>query len=160
MGFTLKEVLLQSWDYAMDQEDWAPPLAAALQGVNEEQALWKPKGEAGNSIWETVNHLAYYKERLLRNIKGLPPLPDLESNTATFTVTESGEEDWKAAVENLKNVHAELREYIAALDEDGGPENKRTELLMSLVLHDSYHTGQIVLVRKLQGSWPGQRSFD
>lgn len=34
------------------------------------------------------------------------------------------------------------------------------EEVMSLILHDAYHTGQIVLVRKLQGSWPGTRRFD
>ena len=30
----------------------------------------------------------------------------------------------------------------------------------SLVLHDAYHTGQIMFIRKLQGSWPSRRSFD
>lgn len=159
----ISDVLLQNWDYAMDIEDWAPPLSAALEGVNAEQASWKP-GEAGNSIWETVKHLTYYKERLLIKLKGLPKLPDLESNDATFTVTESGEEAWGQAVAKLKSVHASLREVIEALEEGvydwGGSGHAPGEEVMSLILHDCYHTGQIVLVRKLQGSWPSHRSFN
>ncbi|WP_054939193.1 DinB family protein [Paenibacillus ihuae] len=159
----ISDVLLENWDYAMDIEDWAPPLSAALEGVNAEQASWKP-GAAGNSIWETVNHLTYYKERLLIKLKGLPKLPDLESNDATFTVTENGEEAWGQAVAKLKSVHASLREIIEALEEGaydwGGSGHAPGEEVMSLILHDCYHTGQIVLVRKLQGSWPSHRSFN
>lgn len=160
----ISEVLLENWDYVMDVEDWAPPLSTALEGVNSEQASWKPEGVAGNSIWETVNHLTYYKERLLRKLKGLEQLPDLENNDATFTVTESGEDAWNGAVARLKTVHASLREIIEALEEGaydwGGSGHAPGEEVMSLILHDSYHTGQIVLVRKLQGSWPGTRSFN
>lgn len=160
----ISEVLLQNWDYAMNIEDWSPPLSDALNGVSSEQALWKPQGAAGNSIWETVNHLTYYKERLLRKLKGLPKLPDLESNDATFTVTESGDEAWQQAVDKLKSVHADLRVIIEALEEGaydwGGSGHAPGEEVMSLILHDAYHTGQIVLVRKLQGSWPSNRQFN
>ncbi|MFE4710871.1 MULTISPECIES: DinB family protein [unclassified Paenibacillus] len=159
----ISDVLLQNWDYAMDVEDWSPPLSDALDGVNSTQASWKPQGAAGNSIWETVNHLTYYKDRLLRKLKGLPKQPELESNDDTFTVTESGEEAWQKAVEQLKSVHAQLREVIEALEEGaydwGGSGHAPGEEVMSLILHDAYHTGQIVLLRKLQGSWPAQRSF-
>lgn len=29
----------------------------------------------------------------------------------------------------------------------------------NILLHDAYHTGQIVQIRKLQGSWPAHRSY-
>lgn len=163
MSGPLNEVLLRNWDYAMEEEDWSPPLKTALDGVDVEQALWKPQGAAANSIWETVNHLLYYKERLLRKLQGLPKLPDLESNTATFTVTDTGEQAWKQTVERLKQVHAELREIISSFGEEASERNGSGhapgEEVMSLILHDAYHTGQIVLVRKLRGSWPSTRSF-
>jgi hypothetical protein len=31
--------------------------------------------------------------------------------------------------------------------------------LTSIILHDAYHIGQIIQIRKLQGSWPANRSF-
>lgn len=160
----ISEVLLENWDYAMDIEDWAPPLSHAIEGVTSDQATWKPEGGAANSIWETVNHLTYYKVRLLHKLKGLPKLPEAENNDATFTMTVSGEVEWEKAVANLKSVHASLREVIEALEEGaydwGGSGHAPGEEVMSLILHDAYHTGQIVLVRKLQGSWPSKRVFD
>ncbi|KTD88470.1 DinB family protein [Paenibacillus etheri] len=160
----ISEVLLQNWDYCMDIEDWAPPLSDALEGVDSKQALWKPEGGAANSIWETVNHLTYYKVRLLRKLKGLPKQPDAESNDDTFTVTTEGEEAWAKAVADLKDVHAALREIIEALEEGaydwGGSGHAPGEEVMSLILHDSYHTGQIIMLRKLQGSWVSNRSFN
>lgn len=163
MSETMVNVLLQNWDYAMEQEDWAPPLKDALAGVDDVQALWKPEGEAANSIWETVNHLLYYKERLLRKFKGLPQLSSAENNDDTFTVAESGPDAWAKAVQHLREVHAELRAEIAKFGGGAftreGERHAPGEEIMSLILHDSYHTGQIVLVRKLQGSWPAQRHF-
>lgn len=159
----ISEVLLQNWDYVMDTEDWAPPLADALNGVTREQALWKPEGRAANSIWETVNHLTYYKERLLQKLKGLPQTNHADNNDGTFTVTESGEGAWEQTVQRLKDAHAGLREIIEALGEGaydwGGSGHAPGEEVMSLILHDAYHTGQIVLIRKLQGSWPSTRRF-
>ena len=160
----ISDVLLQNWDYCMDVEDWSPPLSDALDGVDSQNAIWKPQGEAANSIWETVNHLTYYKERLLRKLKGQEQSPDLGSNDDTFTVTEAGEAAWQNAISRLKKVHADLREIIEALEEGaydwGGSGHAPGEEVMSLILHDAYHTGQIVLVRKLQGSWPSRRSFN
>ena len=159
----ISDVLLQNWDYCMDVEDWSPPLSDALEGVDSQQASWKPQGEAANSIWETVNHLTYYKERLLRKLKGLEKEPDLESNDDTFSVTETGDEAWQNAVSRLKKVHADLRVIIEALEEGaydwGGSGHAPGEEVMSLILHDVYHTGQIIMTRKLQGSWPSRRSF-
>jgi uncharacterized damage-inducible protein DinB len=159
----IHEVLLENWDYAMDTEDWWPPLATALNGVDSTEAGWKPQGGNVNSIWETVNHLTFYKERLLRKLAGLPQLPDLENNEATFTVAAAGEEAWEQAVSKLKSVHASLRKVIvelggAAFDQNGGDQSPGKKL-MSLIQHDAYHTGQIILLRKLQNSWPSNRSF-
>jgi len=159
---TIRELLQQNWQYTMDTEDWSPPLSVALDGVDHTLALWKPVGAAGNSIWETVNHLTYYKERLLHRLQGLPKWPDAADNDATFTVTASGEEEWQKAVAKLKAIHASLLEEIAKLTEaqlNGADSTVTPQSFMSLILHDAYHTGQIILVRKLQGSWQANRSF-
>lgn len=50
MGQTQEQ--LQRWDECFDQEGWYPPFVPALDGVTSEEAVWKPEGEAVNSIWE------------------------------------------------------------------------------------------------------------
>lgn len=87
----MKELLLQNWDYAMGQEDWYPPILPALKDVTVEQALWKPEGQAANSIWENVQHLLYYKQRLLARLEGTPLPNEGIGNDETFLIHDTSE---------------------------------------------------------------------
>ncbi len=153
----MKELLLQNWDYAMGQEDWYPPILPALKDVTTEQALWKPEGQAANSIWENVQHLLYFKQRLLEILKGKPIHNEGIDNDETFLIHETSEEAWNTAREQLQEIHAALRQKFEEMPE--AEINESPQRIFSLIMHDAYHTGQIVFIRKLQGSWPAKRSF-
>ena len=58
------DLLLNKLDSTFDKESWYAPFKHAIEGLTAEQAMWKPAGETTNTIWENVNHLTYYKERL------------------------------------------------------------------------------------------------
>jgi hypothetical protein len=63
------ELLLHGWDHTYDKEDWYPPLFDALKGVTADQAVWLPERfESPSTIWGNVNHLIFYKERLLKKM--------------------------------------------------------------------------------------------
>lgn len=158
---TRKDILLHAWDFSED-EGWYPPLFHALDGVDVETAAWRPQGAAANTIWETVVHLTFFKERLVHRLDG-KTWTETESNDDTFRVDGSGEADWRQAVQRLHDAHRTLRERIAAFEEadldrvfHGAPAGAQ---VLDLVVHDAYHTGQIILVRKLKGAWPERRSF-
>ncbi|CAM2981400.1 DinB family protein [Paenibacillus sediminis] len=156
------ELLLRKWDQCYDQEDWYPPLADAIKGITKEQAQWRPQGEASNTIWETVNHLLYYKERFLKRLKNEEQEEHL-GNDDTFAAASNGM-GWQEAGARLKAVHMEIRELLAGLNDDDVdrplPNVTIAEQAASLIAHDAYHTGQIILIRKLQGSWPARRSYE
>lgn len=157
------ELLLRGWDYCYDEEGWSPPLKDALNGVTAEQANWRPAGEHVNTIWETVEHLIYYKERLLQQLTNQSDNSPAVDNDSTFAVQSSGEDGWQAAQTRMREVHQALRDHIAAwTDADFDrpiPKNLAGDWVSSLIQHDAYHTGQIIFLRKLQGSWPSRRSF-
>lgn len=153
----VRNLLLQYWDFSMDQEDWYPPLADVLKEVTLEQALWKPEKGAANSIWENVQHLLYFKERLLRRLTDPSYQPEEIGNDDTFRIPEASERAWREVKDRLAEVHASLHEKLEQLPEDEVDE--KPQRFMSLITHDAYHTGQIVLLSKLQGSWPAKRSF-
>ncbi|GAA0372567.1 DinB family protein [Bacillus horti] len=157
-----KEILLMSWDAAMDRQGWYPPLAAALESMNAEQAAWRPEGKATNTIWETVRHLIFYKKRLLQQWQGIQP-EESESNDATFTVDEQGEEAWEQTVSELISIHREIRDLLAQCSEEDLdrpiPDFPIGGHVLNLFVHDAYHTGQIVSIRKLQGSWPERKDY-
>lgn len=158
------DLLLHQFKITFEREDWFPHLQMALNGVTAEQAKWSPEGEAGNTIWGIVNHLIYYKERFLQLLQGEKPDFSAQNNTATFDLDESTEEQWQATLQRLQDIHNGFVQYLKTKTEDDFEKpllkTSNTGLtIQSILLHDAYHTGQIVLLRKLQGSWPATRNF-
>ncbi|MGG1662331.1 DinB family protein [Brevibacillus sp. NRS-1366] len=159
------ELLLHEWECTYDKEDWYPPLKDALAGLTAAQASWRPDGLAANTIWENVSHLLYFKERLLHRLLGTDFPLSAESNDDTFTPSGGPEDEnaWQATVDRMKNVHRQIHEKLTLLSEEAFdqplPSTPLGQSVMSIVLHDAFHTGQIVQIRKLQGSWPERRSF-
>lgn len=157
-----KDILIQGWDFAYEVEDWYPPITAALKDVDFTEAVWKPSGMATHTIAELVTHLLYYKERFLFRLKGLEWKVSIDSNDDTFHTTKvSTAEEWKAAVDKLYKVQREIKDVLTTL-EDSGWQKVIAKIsvdrqALSLMMHDAYHTGQIILIRKLSGSWPDKR---
>ncbi|MFY0543651.1 DinB family protein [Brevibacillus sp. H7] len=160
------ELLLHELELTFDKEGWFPPLKDALKGLTAAQASWRPPGEAANTIWETVNHMLFYKERLLQVIQGIDPIHTANSNDDTFAVdhTVDDEEAWQATINRAERIQRELHNLLSAMsDADFDRLFSQTSLGLStfnIIMHDAFHTGQIVQTRKLQGSWPARRSFD
>lgn len=159
------DLLLHQLECSYEKEDWYPPLGAALEGVTAAQASWRPPG-AANTIWETVNHLLYYKERLLARLQGTEFFNSAQDNDDTFKVTAAPDDEqaWKDTVNRMKSVHEAIKNTLASLEEDAFdkplPQKSLGLSVSSIIMHDAYHTGEIVQIRKMQGSWPARRSFD
>ncbi len=148
----MAELLKTLYDHTWDREGWEAPLAHALKGLTAKEAAWRPAGGA-NTIWQTLNHLNHYDERTLAELTGGTPPPQAADNDATFSAPgdPADEAGWQQAVQRRNRIGQGLAAAIAAL-----PEAKAGELA-AWVLHAAYHTGQIVQVRKEQGSWPAHR---
>src|SRR4029079_10105667 len=151
-----KEILLEQFAACYDENGWFVALLNALEGVTADQAAWKPEN-VYNSIWENVNHLIFWNERWLQRYRGELNKPEDVENKGTF---HSGETDWQAPLEKLDAVMAEWREKLRSIDEDklASPVNSEYHApwrspLAHQNIHNAYHIGQIVLLRKLQGSW-------
>lgn len=159
---SVHDLLLKQLDYSSKTEDWYPPLKAALEGLSEEQANFRPTGEAANTIWEIASHILFYKERLLVWLKGEWFISDIKSNDDTFTAFVR-EETWQSFIKRVEQNSEELERIVNSLsEEDLKKEHKGknyAQMISSINLHDAYHTGQIIQIRKLQGSWPDKRSF-
>ena len=158
-----KDILLQGWDFTYDIEGWYPPLKDALQDVDHEMASCKAEGRASNTIGELVNHLLYYKKRFLYRLENRTWPVKINTNDDTFFIEDySTPSNWKNLTQELASVHNGIREKLAHLkDEDldaARPNDPVDRQILDLILHDAYHTGQIILIRKLYGSWPEYRN--
>lgn len=156
---TTKEILLEQFGASYDENGWFVALKNALLNLSAEQAAWKAEG-SDNSIWETLSHLNYYNEAYLKRFKGIDYEYDVSSNDETFSSDENAsEEAWGKEVERFVAVMSEWRALLEAADDarlDEAVPKKETPwsaLVAHINVHNAYHGGQIVLLRKLQGSW-------
>jgi uncharacterized damage-inducible protein DinB len=141
-------------DYAADREGYHAPLHAAIDGLTAAQAAWLPP-DGGHTIRQLAEHLRFWKRKVVRSLAGEPWTPTGD-NDATFGLPGDPKDDagWAALVEDLRAAHADLRQAVGGAELDGPEEPTLRTILIWVATHDSYHTGQIVQLRKRQGSWP------
>ena len=154
----IKGLLLEQFSTCFDQNGWFVSVSNAIEGLNAERAAWKPNGTE-NSIWESLGHLTFYNFAYLERFKGVNFEYPTDNNDETF-VAGSSDEDWKRDVERFNALMNEWRDLIERANESKFSEpvsqtNKATwaTLISNVNAHNAYHAGQILLIRKLQGSW-------
>jgi uncharacterized damage-inducible protein DinB len=155
-----KETLLKQFTNCYDKNGWFVALRNALKGVTAEQAVWKATG-ADNSIWETLAHVSYYNNAYLQRFKGIDYEYATADNDETFEGAENAsEENWRAHVAKFDSIMTAFRDLLTAAEEakfdqpvPQKTERKWAELIADINAHNAYHGGQILLLRKLQGSW-------
>jgi hypothetical protein len=105
-----------------------------------------------------VNHLNYYNALLVRQINGTTPRNKASNNKATFgDIGEPADsEKWKAVLAETRLICENLRKSLAQVN-DSQLDEELVGGLARQILHNVYHIGQIVLIRKQQGSWPKER---
>lgn len=162
---TTKEILLEQFTACYDENGWFVALKNTLENLTAEQANWKTEN-LDNSIWEIVHHLNFYNEAYLKRFKGIDYVYPTENNDETFTsgAETVSEEAWRAGVERLDSVMTEWRGLLEAAEESKFDEAVSATnssawglLLAHVNAHNAHHGGQIVVLRKLQGSWDAKQ---
>lgn len=157
-----KDILVAGWEETYDKEGWYPPLRAALNGVDYQHSLWQAPGKAAHTIAELVEHLLYYKKRFLYRLERKSWPYAINTNDESFLSTfDRSPGRWKKTVDELAMVHKQIQEKMIDLtDTDLDlklPDTAVGGQILTLIMHDAYHTGQIIFIRKLYGSWPAIR---
>jgi hypothetical protein len=127
-----------------------------LRGVPAKQAAWKPSPKR-HSIWELTLHLAYWKYAVRRNLEG--------SASGRFTRSPSNwphtpntidEKSWNEDRSLLRTEHEALIEVVRSLgakklDEKakGSGTYRFIDLIYGVIMHDTYHVGQIQTLKRL-----------
>ena len=154
------KLFLEQLDMHCHENEWFASMNQALQGVTAAEAA-RTSSENINSIWQIVNHLIFWNEDVIYRIKGTENPRKPESNEETFGNQGNPEDEigWNKTVQRLNEVMNELKTVIAGLEDEKlknlyAPDRYSIERLLSnIMMHNSYHIGQIVLLRKFQSSW-------
>jgi uncharacterized damage-inducible protein DinB len=137
------------------------PVACA-EGLNVELAGRQLTG-AQHTIWQLVWHMNYWMDYELRSIAGPEAAyPAHASESWPVVSAPADESQWETEVVRLRHQVQGLGEWArqSALEGLGArlvhPTKSETmqDVLWQMMAHNSYHTGQIALLRRAFGAWP------
>jgi len=145
---TLRSILLEQLRTTHNEKDWFVPIDVAVKGLTAEQAGWKD-GSGNHSVGQLTNHLLFWNRRELAKFKGKPEAKFSGNNDETFNDFDA--KRWNDTVSQLDQVMTELEDLVETVD-DTKLQAWASEIA-HIGTHNAYHVGQIIFVRKLQGSW-------
>jgi uncharacterized damage-inducible protein DinB len=126
-----------------------------------------------HSIWQIVGHLNYWMDYDLRRIQGeLPPYPAHAIESWPSNAAPANDEQWKdelrrfaTLLDQLMTLAASGPEVLQRHVEPTHPSHEDRSssveaVLWQTLVHNSYHIGQVALLRRCFGAWPPRRGSD
>jgi len=157
---TLRSILLTQLRSTHTEEEWFVPINVAVADLTLEQARWIPKSEGGaknpapadHSVDMIANHLLFWNSEYLARMKGLkaPPIPD---NKETFNDFDAS--TWPSTAVKLDAVLTEMEHLVATAAD--AQLAKWAPSIAHISARNAYHVGQIIYIRKLQGTWDPEK---
>jgi len=138
-------------------EPWhGSSLTAILRGVDHRLASSRPTPGA-HTIWELVLHITAWKNEVRRRLGGEVAGEPADGDWPA--VGEPSEPAWKAAIDRLQVAHRLLVSAVRDFPEAqlSVPTNDHRsdgiapayyELILGVIQHDVYHSGQIAILKK------------
>lgn len=135
-----------------------PTPVGAVRGLKAAEARWTP-GRGRHSIWALTLHMAYWKYAVRRHLEfaPIPRFPRSPANWPALPIP-ADEPAWRADRALLNEEHRRCLRAVArfpAAKLNRRPPGKKTwtygQLIIGLLAHDAYHTGQIQLLKRLSG---------
>jgi uncharacterized damage-inducible protein DinB len=146
------QYLAQSLQDLYDGNPWIEvTFTDHLRRINAQQAIKRFNGS--NCIWQIVNHVIYWNQRVLRYLNN--EQPEQDGDLPDFYLPENhGEENWQATQHRLEHAVQQLADAIRTFPEDKlyelfpGTTHTAAYYFHGVVEHSAYHLGQIVLLGK------------
>jgi uncharacterized damage-inducible protein DinB len=127
----------------------------AFAGLDWKLAGMQPEG-VSHSIFQLLNHMAYWNQWVGKWLAGQKPsVPKHAQGSWPGKVAPQSAGEWQEA---LRRLDQGLREMTGAIQEADLLAKRGTKtplgMLQTIALHNSYHLGQVVLLRQRLGAWP------
>lgn len=153
-----KEILQEILSDALSGKQVHVTIERALEGLT-----WRQSGslvaQSPHTIWQLLQHLNYWQDRFISRIEGLKVLPAKSSDDGwAFPVAPQNENEYKQEVGKLLTGISYITETL--LRETGDLSCSKGDyphgygVIRAMASHQSYHLGEIVLLRRILGLWP------
>ena len=149
------KVLENAVAYALSIEGAHVETRSTFERLDWRVAGTRPEG-VPHSIYQLLNHMIYWQEWVVKWLDGeKPAIPKHASGSRPGSAGPASPEEWERAAGVFGNGLDELdrRSRDADLFSKLGKKS-RLEMLHTIASHNSYHLGQVVLLRQILGAWP------
>ncbi len=120
-----------------------------------------------HSLWQLVSHMNYWMDYELKRMRNeAPPYPEHAAGSWRADSAPPNETHWKEAVSSIADLIGKLaalaesdpqvlsREVQATHAQQAKQSFSVNAVLWQTMVHNSYHVGQIAMIRRCLGSWP------
>ena len=150
-----RKILEQAVGHSLSGEGAHIETQDAFGGLEWKMAGARLEG-VPHSVFQLLNHMIFWQNWVLKWLDGKhPAIPKHASGSWPGTVGPASLREWQQAVrrfqDGLKAMHRHCSD--AGLFARNGTKS-RLEMLHTIASHNSYHVGQVVLVRQSLGAWP------
>lgn len=127
----------------------------AFDGLDWHIAGTQPEG-APYTIFELLSHLIYWQDWVVKWLDGEdPPIPEHATESWPGEREPANASAWEQAVrrfgEGLDRLSGRVDEADLLL---AGDRKTRLDMLQTIASHNSYHLGQVILLRRMLAAWP------
>ncbi|OAX45823.1 DinB family protein [Paenibacillus sp. AD87] len=133
-------------------------IARALPDISAELASRKHE-HMPYSIYQLVKHMHYWQQFMLEHLEGRKP--QLPANVMESWPEDTGPQDeaaWEADIQAFLDGVDRAVTIAETVQLDDSlpyfPSETKAGLLRNIASHNSYHLGEIVLLRRFYGAWP------
>jgi uncharacterized damage-inducible protein DinB len=126
-----------------------------------------------NSVWQLVCHMNFWMAYELKRIeKEEPPYPTHASESWPANAAPPSVEEWRSTIVLFRDLLAEfamlaeapacsLAEKVTATHPHHTTRSSSVlAVLWQTAVHNSYHIGQVVMLRRMLGAWPPKAGGD
>ncbi|MFQ5789719.1 MAG: DinB family protein [Acidobacteriota bacterium] len=149
------DVLESTVSHALSGKGAHIEAVSALEGLDWKLAGSRPHG-APYSIFELLSHIIYWQDWVVKWLDGKePPIPKHASGSWPVREGPRSAEEWEKVTGRFKKGLDELNRRSREQDLLS-KQRKKTPLKMlhTIASHNSYHLGQVALLRRISGGWP------
>lgn len=145
---TLRGILLEQLKTTHNAKDWFVDGNTAIGGLTPEQASWSD-GKGNHSVGQLTYHLVFWNQQVLDKLRGQTPAKFDGNNDLTFTNFDS--KKWADLQQQFDQVMKDLEKFVETANDE--KLQKAASTIAHVGAHNAYHIGEIVYVRREQGSW-------
>jgi len=149
---TLRSILLEQLKSTHAGKDWFVSVNVATDGMTPDQANWTD-GKGNHSVAQLTTHLIFWNETLLAKFNGTEPPKYSGNNDDTFSKVDK--DSWPATRKRADELFTQWEKAVETADD--AKLNGWASTIAHISTHNAYHIGQMIIMRKAQGSWDPEK---